>query len=228
MSSAPRHSAWALREATVTRAENSRQEPAGNHPLALTFQNASASAFASVPASAFASASVPAQLPPRLRPCLCLRPDSLGATAPPLPGGTGSPASRRGRRGPQRASWGASSGSARGGRSGRVAPVGEPLRWECGIGRPSGCGWRRRRPGCLGEGSPLLPPCAGSGAWQGQRRACIRGLGAPGWSGNCGNCGTCRPGYPRGREAASASSSARRFTVTCLALASPASRRFRG
>lgn len=211
----------------MTRAENSRQEPAGNHPLALTFQNASASAFpfASVPASAFASASVPAQLPPRPRPCLRSRPDSLGATAPrfreepevPPPGGAGA--------GLQRASWGAASGSARGGRSDRVVPVGEPLRWECGVELPSGCGWRRRRPGCLGEGSLLFPPCAGSGAWQGLRRACIRGLGAPGWS---GNCGTCRPGYPRGREAASASSSARRFPVTGLALASPASRRFSG
>lgn len=77
----------------MTRAENSRLEPAGNHPLALTFQNA----------SAFASASVPAQLPPRLRPRLRPRPDSLGSTPPhfreepevPPPGGAGAGRSAR-------------------------------------------------------------------------------------------------------------------------------------
>lgn len=171
-----RHSAWALREATITRAENSRQETAGNHPLALTFQNTSA--------SAFASAFVPAQLPPRLR--LRPRPDYLGATAP-ISGRSRKsrlrPGQKRGRNAVAgarlpgaRAEGGAAASPRLGSRCGGSAEPG--ARATAGGGDGGSAAWARA--------APLLPLRAGSGAWQGQRRACIRDLGAPGWSGTCG------------------------------------------
>lgn len=111
----------------------------------------------------------------RLRP----RPDSLGATAP-----------TSGR------SWGAASGSAHGGRSGRVAPVGEPLRWECGVGRPSAAGGGDEGPAAWVRAARSFRPAPAPG------RGRVSGGPASGaWAPRAG-AGTAGPASPviRGQE----------------------------
>lgn len=154
----------------MTRAENSRQEPAGNHPLALAFQNASAPA----------SASVPAQMPPPpIFPWRHCPPNFReGPEVPPLSGAGA---------GPQRASWGAASGSARGGRSGRLwsrcgGSAGSGARAAAGGGDGGPAAWARAarsfRPApAPGRGRVSGGPA--SGAWAPRAGAGPAGPGGP-------------------------------------------------